>query len=97
MAITKETKIIKTEIVGDYKAIQIAEDIIYKEDGVETNKVRHRRVLHPCIVSKNTNTNELTTIWTDTSNEPQEIKDIINTVWTDNLKNTWEQYLKDKA
>ncbi len=41
MAITKETKSIKTEIVGDYKAIQIAEDIIYKEDGVETNKVRH--------------------------------------------------------
>ena len=34
MAITKEIKIIKTEIVGDYKAIQIAEDIIFKEDGV---------------------------------------------------------------
>ena len=97
MAITKETKIVKTEIVGDYKAIQIAEDIIYKEDGEITNTVRHRRVLHPCIVSKNTNTNELTTIWTDTSNEPQEIKDIINTVWSDDLKNTWEQYLKDKA
>ena len=32
MAITKETKIIKTEIVGDYKAIQIAEDIIYKDE-----------------------------------------------------------------
>ena len=97
MAITKETKIVKTEIVGDYKAIQIAEDIIYKEDGVETNKVRHRRVLHPCIVSKNTNTNELTTIWTDTSNEPQEIKDIINTVWTDEIKSSWETFLKDKA
>tara|TARA_R100001509_G_scaffold53166_1_gene29187 strand:+ start:821 stop:1114 length:294 start_codon:yes stop_codon:yes gene_type:complete len=97
MAITKETKIIQTEIVGDYKAIQIAEDIIYKEDGVETNKVRHRRVLHPCLVSKNTNTNELTTIWTDTSNEPQEIKDIINTVWTDEVKSSWETFLKENA
>ena len=97
MAITKETKIIQTEIVGDYKAIQIAEDIIYKEDGVETNKVRHRRVLHPCLVSKNTNTNELTTIWTDTSNEPQEIKDIINTVWTDEVKSSWETFLKESA
>ena len=58
MAITKETKIVKTEIVGDYKAIQIAEDIIYKEDGEITNTVRHRRVLHPCFVSKNTETNE---------------------------------------
>ena len=97
MAITKETKIIKTEIVGDYKAIQIAEDIIYKEDGVETNRVRHRRVLHPCLVSKNTDTNELTNIWTDTSNEPQEIKDIINTVWTDEVKSSWETFLKENA
>ena len=97
MAITKETKIIKTEIVGDHKAIQIAEDIIYKEDGVETNRVRHRRVLHPCLVSKNTDTNELTTIWTDTSNEPQEIKDIINTVWTDEVKSSWETFLKENA
>ena len=97
MAITKETKIIKTEIVGDYKAIQIAEDIIYKEDGVVTNTVRHRRVLHPCFVSKNTETNVLTTIWTDTSNEPQEIKDIINLVWTDELKSSWETFLKENA
>ena len=97
MAITKETKIIKTEIVGDHKAIQIAEDIIYKEGGVETNRVRHRRVLHPCLVSKNTDTNELTTIWTDTSNEPQEIKDIINTVWTDEVKSSWETFLKENA
>ena len=97
MAITKETKIIKTEIVGDYKAIQIAEDIIYKEDGVVTNTVRHRRVLHPCLVSKNTETNELTTIWTDTSNEPQEIKDIIDLQWTSEVKSAYETFLKEKA
>ena len=96
MAITKETKIVKTEIVGDYKAIQIAEDIIYKEDGVITNTMRHRRVLHPCDVSKNTITNEIKTRWTDTSNEPQEIKDIINTVWTDEVKSSWETFLKDQ-
>jgi glucose-6-phosphate isomerase len=96
MAITKETKIIKTEIVGDYKAIQIAEDIIYKEDGVITNTMRHRRVLHPCDVSKNTETNEVKTRWTDTSNESQEIKDIVNLVWTDEIKNSWETFLKDQ-
>tara|TARA_R100001015_G_C4529623_1_gene96404 strand:- start:225 stop:518 length:294 start_codon:yes stop_codon:yes gene_type:complete len=96
MAITKETKIIKTEIVGDYKAIQIAEDIIYKEDGVITNTMRHRRVLHPCDVSKNTITNKIKTRWTDTSNESQEIKDIVNLVWTDEIKNSWETFLKDQ-
>ena len=97
MAITKETKIIKTEIVGDYKAIQIAEDIIYKEDGVVTNTVRHRRVLCPCMLDKNTETNEVTTVWKDTSNEPQEIKDIIDLKWTDEIKTSYETFLKDQS
>ena len=97
MAITKETKIVRTEIVGDYNIIQIAEDIIYKEDGVVTNTVRHRRVLHPCLVSKNTDTNEVTTVWTDTSNEPQEIKDIIDLKWTPEIKSSYETFLKENA
>ena len=90
MAITKETKIVKTEIVGDYKAIQIAEDIIYKEDGIETNKIRHRRVLHPSQMNYNTISKEKTHIDTDVSNEPQEIQDICNTVWTDEVKLSWK-------
>ena len=35
MAITKETKIEKIEIVGEYKAVQVATDTVIKEDGVE--------------------------------------------------------------
>ena len=97
MAITKETKIIAIEIVGDNKIIQIKEDIVYKEDGVITNTVRHRRVLHPCLVSKNTDTNEVTTVWTDTSNEPQEIKDVIDLKWTSEVKSAYETFLKEKA
>jgi len=97
MAITKETKIVKTEIVGDYNIIQIAEDIIYKEDGVVTNTVRHRRVLCPCMLDKNTETNEVTTVWKDTSNEPQEIKDIIDLKWTPEIKSSYETFLKENA
>ena len=97
MAITKETKIIAIEIVGDHKIIQIKEEIVYKEDGVITNTVRHRRVLHPCLVSKNTDTNEVTTVWTDTSNEPQEIKDVIDLKWTSEVKSAYETFLKEKA
>tara|TARA_R100001591_G_scaffold104008_1_gene111517 strand:+ start:422 stop:715 length:294 start_codon:yes stop_codon:yes gene_type:complete len=97
MAITKETKIIAVEIVGDYNIIQIKEDIIYKEDGVVTNTIRHRRVLHPCLVSKNTDTNEVTTVWTDTSNEPQEIKDIIDLKWTSEIKSSYETFLKERV
>jgi len=97
MAITKETKIIAIEIVGDYKIIQIKEDIVYKEDGVITNTVRHRRVLHPCLVSKNTDTNKVTTEWTDISNEPQEIKDVIDLKWTSEVKSAYETFLKEKV
>ena len=91
MAITKETKIIKTEIVGDYKAIQIAEDIIYKEDGVETNRVRHRRVLHPGYI------NGSSYVATDISGESSEIQGICNTAWTDSVKTAWETKCKAEA
>jgi hypothetical protein len=48
MAITKETQITKIEVVGEYKAVQIATDTVIKEDGVELSvEARHRHVVHP--------------------------------------------------
>jgi hypothetical protein len=47
MAITKETQIAKIEVVGEYKAVQIATDTVIKEDGVELSRSRHRKVVHP--------------------------------------------------
>jgi hypothetical protein len=47
MAITKETKIEKIEVVGEYKAVQVATDTIIKEDGTEISRNRHRHVVHP--------------------------------------------------
>jgi len=47
MAITKETEIAKIEVVGEYKAVQIATDTVIKEDGTELSRSRHRHVLHP--------------------------------------------------
>ena len=44
MAITKETIIAKTEIVGEYKIIQVAYDTIIKEDGTEISRSRHREM-----------------------------------------------------
>jgi len=41
MAITKETQIAKIEVVGEYKAVQIASDTVIKEDGVELSRSRH--------------------------------------------------------
>ena len=46
MAITKETNVVKIEVVGEYKAVQIATDTIIKEDGTELSRSRHRKVVH---------------------------------------------------
>jgi hypothetical protein len=74
MAITKEVQYDKTEIVGDYKAVQCREATIIKEDGVELSRSFHRHVLHPD---------------SDISGEPQETQDICNAVWTDEVKAAW--------
>ena len=71
MAITEEKKLIQTEIVGDYKIIQVAYDIIYKKDGVETMRKRWRNSFQPDA---------------DVSGEDQEIKDLADLYWTDEYK-----------
>ena len=38
MALTKETSTVATEVVGQYKHIQVAEDTVIKEDDVEIQK-----------------------------------------------------------
>ena len=46
MAITKTTEIAKTEVVGEYKIVQVATDTVIKEDDTEISRSRHRHVLH---------------------------------------------------
>ena len=77
MAITKETKIEKIEVVGDYKAVQVATDTIIKEDGAEISRKRHRHVLHPDM---------------DISGEHAEVQAIANVAWTDDVKAAWKTY-----
>tara|TARA_R110002110_G_scaffold38251_2_gene125154 strand:- start:418 stop:672 length:255 start_codon:yes stop_codon:yes gene_type:complete len=79
MALTKIVKYDKIEIVGDYKAVQCREATIVSEDGVELSRSHTRYVLHPDM---------------NISNEPKEIKDICNTVWTDEVKEAWASKLE---
>ena len=74
MAITKEQIIAKIEIVGDYKAVQIATDTVIKEDGVELSRSRHRHVVHPD---------------QDISGEAPDVQAVCNAVWTDDVKASW--------
>ena len=82
MALTKEVKIDKLEIVGDFKHVQCREATIVSEDGVELSRSFHRHVLHPD---------------SDISAEPQETQDICNAVWTDEVKTAWTAFQEAQA
>jgi len=88
MAITKETEIAKTEVVGIYKAVQVATDTVIKEDSVEISRSRHRHVLHPGTLDASDNL-----VATDISGEDAEVQAVANAVWTDAVKTTWKNKL----
>ena len=94
MALTKGTEVSKIEVVGQYKAVQIATDTVVKEDGTELSRSRHRRVLNPALASKNTDTGEITVTQTDISGESSEIQSVCNAVWTDAVKSAWETKIR---
>ena len=77
MAITKEIKVEKIEVVGEYKAVQVATDTVIKEDGTEISRSRHRHVLYPD---------------TDISGEDAEVQAVANTVWTDSVKAAYKTF-----
>jgi hypothetical protein len=77
MAITKETVIGKVEVVGTYKAVQVAMDTLIKEDGKVISQTRHRHVLHPDA---------------DISNEHTEVQAVCNAVWTQDVKDAYATF-----
>ena len=82
MALTKEVKVDKLEIVGDFKHVQCREATVVSEDGVELTRSFHRHVLQPD---------------SDISGEPQETQDICNAVWTDEVKTAWTTFQEAQA
>ena len=74
MALSKEVKYDKVEIVGDNKHVQCRQATVISEDGVELSRSFNRHVLHPD---------------SDISGEPQEVQDICNAVWSDEVKEDW--------
>ena len=76
---------------GDYKAIQIREVTIISEDGVEISRTYHRNVLHPSSCRPNEDGTHTHTP-TDISEESQEVQDVCNIVWTDDVKKAWESH-----
>jgi hypothetical protein len=88
MAITKETEIAKIEVVGEYKAVQVASDTVIKEDGTEISRSRHRHVLHPGTLNASD-----ALVDKDISGENAEVQAVANAVWTDAVKTAWKDKL----
>ena len=82
MTITKQTKIEKIEVVGEYKAVQVATDTVIKEDDTEISRSRHRHVLH-CDM--------------DISEEHAEVQAVANAVWTDDVKAAWKTFKENSG
>ena len=77
MALTKEVKYDRIEVVGDYKAVQCRQATIISEDGAELSRTFHRHVLHPHM---------------DVSSEPQEVQDLCAAVWTSAVSASWAAF-----
>ena len=97
MALTKEVKYDRVEIVGEYRAIQCREATIVKEDGVELSRSFHRHVLHPSSCDTNVDADgepdgTFTHTATDISGEPQETQDVCAAVWTNAVKAAWKTF-----
>ena len=82
MALTEHTSLDQVEIVGEYKAVQIRMVTVVKKDGVEISRSYDRHVLHPDY---------------DIANEIEEVKNICNAVWTDEVKSAWSDLRKQST
>ena len=77
MALTKEKVNTKIEVVAPHSFVQIAEDTVIKEDGVELSRSRHRKLLKP---------NQ------DISSEDAEVQAVCNAVWTQAVRDAWTAF-----
>ena len=85
MAITKEVKQDKIEVVTDWKCIQVREATIIFEDGKQISKsFTNRYVLDPGTLDASNNL-----VDRDISGESAEVQGIANAVWTDSVKTLW--------
>ena len=81
MSLTKTYTIDKIEVVGTYKAVQVKQLLIISEDGQEISRNAHRYVLHPDM---------------DITNQPQEVQNICNAAWTQEVKDAWTTFKQEQ-
>ena len=95
MAITKETKADKIEVVNDWN-IQVRTATIIKEDDVELTRSFHRHVLQP-FSSVKAEDNSWTHTPTDISGESANVQAIANAAWTDDVKAAYKTFAESQT
>jgi len=78
MALTKEQKVDKIEIIGDYKHVQVRTATVVSEDGVELSRSYHRHVVSPL---------------DDASGEDAQVQAICAAVHTQAVKDAYQAHL----
>jgi len=78
MAITKSTSNEVIEVVGEYKIIGVKKVTTISEDGEVISKSNHRTTFPPN---------------TDVSTLDADVAEIANTVWTKEVKDSYQDYL----
>ena len=96
MAITKEVKADKIEVVGDWN-VQVRTATIIKEDGVELTRSFHRHLLQPFSASVQADDASWTHTDTDLSGEDVKVQAIANAVWTDDVKNAFKAWKESSS
>ena len=79
MAITKEVKQDKIEIVGEFKKIHVRTATVIKEDGVELSRSFHRHIISPN---------------SDSTNESADVKALVTQFHTNEVKKAFNEYLE---
>ena len=88
MALTKTVEEDQINVVGEYKKICIRTATVIKEDGAELSRSFHRKTINPGILDDSANL-----VDTDVSSESAEVRGIVSTVWTQEVKDAWKAYL----
>ena len=92
MALTKETKIAKIEMIGDFKLVHVAYDNVFKEDVEVASTSRTRDIVDIGYLDDSNNL-----VLNDYTQYHQDIQDVIAVAYTDTIKENWKQKLiKDK-
>ena len=86
MALTKDFEY-DCEVRGPYKAVQVRQSTVIKDDGVEISRNYHRHVLQ-CRTKPGDSWGD-----PDISGEPQEIQNICQAVWTTDIKSAYETFV----